>query len=418
MRSELIDLLSGTLTRILQNRPISEDWDRSLADLLPEEESEMEEVWLKLKTLHQMHTELQHFSVDLSKGELGATPPPRTNYLASGLKQLQMHLRHLSWQTQRISEGDYNQKVDFMGEFSEAFNKMVDQLRDRESKILAQRETMLRVFDQIEPVFIVAQDNPTMVFYANKMATHRFHLDEDSQLRTDLLHRFKTQCKPGTSEQVQDSDSGRWYRISCQPFFWDREEDSLLYHCVDVTAHVKRENDLVQEAYTDKLTGLNNRYVFERSYDKLWDMCRQNQSPLSVIMFDIDFFKRCNDTYGHLQGDKCLVTFAGILRSNIGRFNDIIARFGGEEFIALLPFTNLEAAVKIADAVRKEMESTGIVMSINEGQATETIHITVSGGVACKVPSFEDIQEELVSDADKALYDAKQSGRNRICVAA
>ena len=418
MRSELIDVLSGTLTRILQNRPIDDEWDRSAADLLPEEEAEMEEVWLKLKTLHQMHAELQHFSVDLSKGELGATPPPRTNYLASGLKQLQMHLRHLSWQTQCISEGDYNQKVDFMGEFSEAFNKMVDQLRDRESKILAQRETMLRVFDQIEPVFIVAKDNPGMVLYANKMATHRFHLDEDSQLRMDLLLRFKTQCKPGTSEQVQDSDSGRWYRVSCQPFFWDREEDSLLYHCVDVTAHVKRENDLVQEAYTDKLTGLNNRYVFERSYDKLWDMCRQNQSPLSVIMFDIDFFKRCNDTYGHLQGDKCLVTFANIMRSNIGRFNDIIARFGGEEFIALLPFTNREAALKIAESVRSEMESTAIVMSVDDGRATETIHITVSGGVACKIPTFEDMQEELVSDADKALYDAKQSGRNRICVAA
>jgi diguanylate cyclase (GGDEF)-like protein len=292
---------------------------------------------------------------------------------------------------------------------------MVDQMRDRETNILTQRETMLRVFNQIEPVFIVAENDPAQILYANKLAKLRFHFEDDSPVKTELLHSFRTQCQPQASEQIFDTDSGRWYMVSCERFFWDQGLDSRLYHCVDITAHIKRENDLEQEAHTDKLTGLNNRYAFERAFDKLWDMCRQNRSPLSAIIFDIDFFKKVNDTYGHLQGDRCLIEFAGVLRSCIGRFNDVIARFGGEEFLALLPFTNEEAAVKIAESVRIETESMEIPLISKEG-TPEYISITISGGVASRTPTFEAIPEELVEDADKALYNAKQTGRNRICV--
>jgi diguanylate cyclase (GGDEF)-like protein len=303
-----------------------------------------------------------------------------------------------------------------MGDFSESFNKMVEQLKSRESNIIAQRENMLRVFDQLEPVFIVSESSPDEVLYSNKMAKLRFHLDDDGTEKHKLLQAFREQCQPESSAQIQDADTSRWYRVSCDRFFWDEEMDSLLYHCVDVTAHIKRENDLEHAAHTDKLTGLNNRYVFELSFDKLWDTCRQNKSPLSVIIFDIDFFKKCNDTYGHMQGDKCLVAVAAALRAKIGRFNDVLARFGGEEFVALLPFTNQEAAAAIADTVRAGIENLEIPLIEKYGDL-ESISITISGGVASCIPSFDAVQEELISAADKALYQAKQTGRNRICVA-
>lgn len=416
MHFQLIEKLNEALEKLLQNKPIDERREASEEKDPLAGEPELDELWAKLQSLQYMHTELQRFSVGLSKGELGTNPPPRNNYLAAGLKQLQMHLRHLSWQTQRISEGDYSQKVDFMGEFSEAFNKMVEQLRSRENNILTQRENMLRVFDQLEPVFIVSESEPTSVLYANKLANLRFHLDDDGEEKQALLLRFWDQCQPQTSTQIQDTDSSRWYRVSCERFFWDQEQDSLLYHCADITTHIKRENDLEHEAHTDRLTGLNNRYVFEVSFDKLWDTCRQNESPLSLIIFDIDFFKKYNDTYGHMQGDKCLIVFADILRSRIGRFNDVIARFGGEEFVALLPFTNQEAAVRIADTVRTSIEKTDIPL-IEKRLGQDSIRFTVSGGVASCIPTFEAIPEELISAADKALYLAKQTGRNRICVA-
>ncbi|MCL1848796.1 MAG: GGDEF domain-containing protein [Clostridiales bacterium] len=418
MQSEWISTINVVLDRILDNQPIDSELEAIWAGLHPEEKEAVGEVLHRLKRLQDIHNELQSFSISLSRGELGVEPPPRTNYLAGGLKQLQTHLRHLTWQTQIISDGNFSQRVEFMGEFSDAFNRMIDQIRDRETNMLTQRETMLRVFDQIEPVFIVAEEDPHHVRYANKMAKLRFHLNDDSQKKRDLLGGFRSQCLPQTSEQILDTDSGRWYRVSCEPFFWNQESDSRLYHCADVTAHVKRENDLEQEAYTDKLTGLNNRYAFERSFDKLWGMCRQNQSPLSLVMFDIDFFKAVNDTYGHLQGDKCLVAFSETLRKCIGRFNDVIARFGGEEFVVLLPFTNEESAAKVADSVRKETALLEIPMErAEQGQGQEIIRFTVSGGVACCVPAFGLVQDELLANADEALYAAKQSGRDRVCVA-
>ena len=408
-------MLIEAIDRILQNKPIGDSPSEADAESFPEGEERLSELWAKLKQLQDMHNELQHFSIDLSKGELGTNPPPRNNYLASGLKQLQMHLRHLTWQAQCISQGDYNQKIDFMGEFSEAFNKMVDQLRDREYKIITQRETMLRVFDQVEPIFILADREDMQVLYANKLANLRFRLDDESQMKKDMLEQFRSRCKPEMSEQIQDMDSGRWYRVTCERFFWAQEQDSLLYHCVDITSHIKRESDLEQEAHTDKLTGLNNRHAFERAFDKLWELCRQNQSPLAVILFDIDHFKICNDTYGHLQGDKCLVAFANVMRANIGRFNDVIARFGGEEFIALLPFTNQEAAVRIAEAVRKEIENTQIQVETGD-RGILNIQITVSGGVTSRIPDFEAIPDLLLEEADRALYVSKESGRNRISI--
>jgi diguanylate cyclase (GGDEF)-like protein len=411
-----IDNINAALEKLLLNKPLAADGTADPVAPVPAEAPGLDEIWEKVLKLQAMHKQLQSFSVGLAKGELATEPPPRNNYLAAGLKQLQMHLRHLSWQTQRISEGDYSQKVDFMGEFSEAFNKMVERLHDREEDLLAQRETMLQVFDLIEPVLIVSAVDPTVALYANKMAKLRFHLEDESQSKLDLLHSFSVECPPGTNRQIQDKDSGRWYRVSCESFFWDAEQDSLLYHCVDITSHVQRESDLEQAAHTDKLTGLNNRYVFERSFDILWDTCLQNKRNLSIIFFDIDFFKQVNDSYGHLQGDRCLVALADVMRAHIGRFNDVIARFGGEEFVALLPFTNREAAGMVAEAVRCATEALEIPMT-EKGQHPETIRITVSGGVASIVPTFDDIKEELIAAADKALYEAKQTGRNKICLA-
>ena len=413
---QLIAALSDILERIMQSKPISADMEIMVFGQDEDEIEALSGLWENLKKLWQIYDELQRFAVELSKGELGAEPPPRSNYLASGLKQMQMHLRHLTWQTKQISEGDYSQKVDFMGEFSESFNLMVSQLRDREYNITAQRETMLRVFNQIEPLFIVAEEDPGNVLYANKMASLRFHLDEESQLKQELLQSFRDNCHPQTSEQILDTNSGRWYRVSCESFFWEQVLDSRLYHCVDITAHVKRESDLEQEAYTDKLTGLNNRYAFERAFDQLWDMCRQNKSPLSVIIFDIDLFKSVNDTYGHLQGDRCLVAFADLMRSCIGRFSDVTCRFGGEEFVALLPFTSEEAAMKVAESVRTETEKESVPLVTEEGVA-DYIKFTVSGGIASAIPSFMMIPDELLEAADKALYQAKQTGRNKICIA-
>ncbi|CAK4824536.1 unnamed protein product [Aphanomyces euteiches] len=127
-------------------------------------------------------------------------------------------------------------------------------------------------------------------------------------------------------------------------------------------------------------------------------------------MLDIDYFKSFNDTYGHLSGDECIKTVAQVLNSSVNRPGDLAARFGGEEFIVLLPDTEPEGAMKVARTIRATIEALQIVhkgSSIND-------YVTVSLGVATIAPVLEQTAKELVYAADQALYEAKQTGRNRI----
>jgi diguanylate cyclase (GGDEF)-like protein len=127
-------------------------------------------------------------------------------------------------------------------------------------------------------------------------------------------------------------------------------------------------------------------------------------------MIDIDHFKIYNDTYGHMQGDRLLQELAGVLTGPSKRATDVAARWGGEEFSVLLPNTDLNGAMKIAESIRSVIEET--TFRCRDGTRTS---ITVSIGVNTKIPAIGEIVEDFIAVADKALYDAKDAGRNRVC---
>jgi diguanylate cyclase (GGDEF)-like protein len=138
----------------------------------------------------------------------------------------------------------------------------------------------------------------------------------------------------------------------------------------------------------------------------------RDQRPLSLVLCDVDFFKLFNDTYGHLQGDMCLRAIAGALEKQIHRTSDLAARFGGEEFAAILVDTDLTGALVVAEAIRQA------VLSLEIPHRTSTIgqYVTMSIGVASLVPGSELCPEILVELADQALYRAKGQGRNQVCL--
>jgi diguanylate cyclase (GGDEF)-like protein len=132
--------------------------------------------------------------------------------------------------------------------------------------------------------------------------------------------------------------------------------------------------------------------------------------PLSVLMLDIDFFKRFNDTYGHACGDVVLQMVASVIQQNT-RNQDMAARYGGEEFVVMLCDTNASTAVKIAERIRTSIENLDILY---DGQH---LNLTISIGVAEKKPGTEQNARVLVDRADKALYNSKQTGRNKVSLA-
>ena len=168
----------------------------------------------------------------------------------------------------------------------------------------------------------------------------------------------------------------------------------------DLEAANRKITELVR---TDPLTGLASRRYFQERYDEAFSLARRNNFPLSLVMFDLDHFKQVNDTHGHDAGDRVLETMGSLL-SELGRLEDLPARFGGEEFIVFLPHTDADGAMAFADRVRNTISR----MDILENGYT----VTASAGVA--ILETGDSNEGLIKRADDALYRAKRLGRNRV----
>ena len=164
---------------------------------------------------------------------------------------------------------------------------------------------------------------------------------------------------------------------------------------------------VLQYATLDALTGLNNRRQFELRLKQEIATTKRQKNPLCAMMIDIDFFKKVNDTYGHASGDSVLRMVASIIKEHL-RESDIPSRYGGEEFAILLPFTKIEEAKIVGERLRKAVEETPIPID------KKNINVTISMGLAEFNP--EETGEELFKRADKALYNAKESGRNRVCI--
>lgn len=181
------------------------------------------------------------------------------------------------------------------------------------------------------------------------------------------------------------------------------------------TAALERLNQELQRlTATDGLTGVANRRRFDEALDHEWRRASRAGSWLSCVMIDIDHFKPFNDRYGHLQGDACLRQIAHALVTTIRRAGDVVARYGGEEFAVVLPATSAPGAEKVAQQLREAVER----LRVPHDASPTAPHVTISLGVASVVPVQGVTPQSLVAAADRALYEAKHSGRNRVTVGA
>lgn len=195
------------------------------------------------------------------------------------------------------------------------------------------------------------------------------------------------------------------------------EVESLVGFMFDISERKKTEEQLLalqQElqalSFKDGLTGIANRRQFDASLEKEWAQASRDRTPLSLLMLDVDLFKQYNDLYGHLQGDACLITIARALGQAAVRPRDVVARFGGEEFVILLPETDAAGAHEVAERCQRLIEEQALVHTLSpHGQ-----RVTLSIGVGTAVPDGTAQHSDLLQAVDRQLYTAKQKGRNRI----
>lgn len=171
---------------------------------------------------------------------------------------------------------------------------------------------------------------------------------------------------------------------------------------------------LEHQVRKDSLTGLSNRRALDEALDQAWEHAMRDSQPLAVLVIDIDHFKSYNDHYGHLQGDVCLQQVAQVLEQQVQGGHGSVFRFGGEEFVVLLPSTTLAQAEQIACHLCQDIEMQGL----ENAAAPEAQVVTISVGVASVTPRTGDClgSRSLMAMADAALYQAKSAGRNQVCV--
>jgi diguanylate cyclase (GGDEF)-like protein len=245
------------------------------------------------------------------------------------------------------------------------------------------------------------------------------NFDTDSALGTTLISRLWEHTPilmitglddPESVDKAFESGASDFVT---KPIHWAvlRQRVRRLLQQAQLYKQLEAANQALQQlANVDGLTGIANRRRFDQYLNSQWLNLCQDEMPLSLILCDIDFFKFYNDKYGHPAGDVCLQNVSDILSKTAQKNQDLVARYGGEEFAVIMPRTHASGAVHVAAAMQAGVRELQIIHS----GSFVSQYVTLSIGVATTIPNFESSPTELIVEADKALYQAKAEGRNRI----
>jgi len=227
--------------------------------------------------------------------------------------------------------------------------------------------------------------------------------------KSDISHSIPVLIISGRSNP---DDEVKGLKLGAVDYITKPFHEIVVKARVETQIKILKQMRIIEEfGFIDTLTNIPNRRQFDQLLIKEWNRAKRDSSPFSIMMIDVDHFKIYNDTHGHQQGDVALQTVASTIASSLKRKIDIAARWGGEEFSVLLPNTTLEGAMQVAEDIRKNIESALIPTSEEDSYH----NVTISMGVSQMLPDNETSIANLIQQADMALYNAKDKGRNRVC---
>ena len=232
----------------------------------------------------------------------------------------------------------------------------------------------------------------------------------------DKMHGFADAHKPPViviSGLDDEEDEEKGFMLGAVDYITKPFKKSIVMARIRTHLKIVEQLRIIEELSTvDSLTGIPNRRGYNNHMAIEWGRAIRDNTPLGVLMIDIDKFKLFNDTYGHQQGDIVLQVVAKAIRDSLKRSSDMAARWGGEEFVVLLPNTEIAGALIVAEQVRGAIEAAQ-VPSLHEHDTH--LSVTASIGAATVMPTADDAIADLIERSDKALYMAKETGRNRVC---
>ncbi|MFM2063823.1 MAG: hypothetical protein RLZZ507_3494 [Cyanobacteriota bacterium] len=279
-------------------------------------------------------------------------------------------------------------------------------------------EYMSRAFEDIHEITVEqVLENPNLCF-------EQFHPDDVAGYLEAVAYSMET-MSPFNYEWRIITPSGKlkWIKANSRPEL--RENGEIAYYGVVLDVSERKQaalalqeaeynlrlanQELEQLVNTDGLTQIANRRCFDHRLEQEWLRHYREQQFLSLLLFDVDYFKRYNDYYGHQLGDDCLIKIAQAVQQVVCRPADLVARYGGEEFVVILANTNVEGAIAVAHKIHAAIQTLAIPHQASEVSNT----VTISLGISTIIPASELSAAELIEQADQALYRAKQRGRNQ-----
>lgn len=367
-----------------------------------------------LQFLQSAVEEMKMYSADISKGNLSGQFPGRDNFLCENLKNIHANLSHLTWQAKQVSSGDYSQHVSYLGEFSEAFNLMIKQLREREAQLTeeAEREKKRAVLMESYNELLIeltrrSGERITVVDSQTKQVIYCSQRPTTAQIGEKMCCCMKGHCvcgllpgrqgdEPSRMWEAEDTSGGD-YHITTVSIQW-RGRSAYAHIVKDVTEEKRMTAQLTDKAYHDALTGIGNRRYFEESIRKLLE----EQKPFSFCYLDLDHLKYINDKFGHLEGDFYICYIVSAIEKNI-RQNDIFARIGGDEFCVIYPGWSKATATKKMEEILRwlhDCQPKDYPISFSYGI------IEVDGGetMSCR---------KIMERADEIMYRYKRVNRKK-----
>ena len=366
-----------------------------------------------------MAIETREFANSISRGELDCPPPSRGNELAAPLKSLHATLKHLTWQAKQISGGDYEQHVDFMGEFSDAFNEMVEQLasRRREMEDEAERnQAHLEELARANSIFEVITSNmEEWIVMLDRHTSQRLFTNHDAKniLASDLLdeqlygilkeyiNSLSKDDEPKREEFTLISDAClQHFEVTLYPIKW-MDHDAVACVLLDVTETKEEYNRLEDAAYKDNMTGIYNRLYGM----KLLEEYTVNHTPFVLVFIDMDMLKYVNDVFGHAEGDEYIKSVAEILREFSNHAE--ICRLGGDEFMVLIKESDLGEGDldETFEALRRKLARTNII----DESGKPLYYRSISFGIMKISESNELSTSDILAMADEKMYEYKKA---------
>lgn len=296
---------------------------------------DFQKLGMGLQFLDHAIQEMKQCSTALAKGNLSEFNPSRDNFLCANLKNIHANLEHLTWQAKQVAKGDYSQHVSYMGDFSNSFNQMTEQLKEREEHFKSEAELEKKHAETVNKynqllLELIRQSNDDVLITNIDQSTilYSSHNKVRVEQENEILYYFFTQIKQPCGWNMKDKDN-RYYHIVTISMEW-QDKPSFAHFIHDITQEKKEQDQLHKQAHMDALTQVGNRYYFQDEMQKLLD----SKTSATLCYCDLDHLKYVNDNYGHDKGDTYICDFVEILKSNI-REDDIIARLGGDEFCIL-----------------------------------------------------------------------------------